>query len=375
MKAINVGLIGTGYIGKSHALAFRAVKSLFPEIPEIHLSCVCDLDPALAERMRAGFGFADATTQWRDIINDPEIDLVSIATPNAFHREMACAALEAGKHVYCEKPMGVAYGDAKTMAEAAEKAPGQTMLAYNYLRSPAFAHALKLVGGGELGRIYFLRGVCEEEYLADPNAPFSWRCLKGMAGAGALGDLGSHLLCAIIALMGPPTDLVADMSTLIPDRKESEGSSEAMKVENEDVAHALMTFAAGATASFTTSRVSWGRKNRLAFDIYGEKGSIHFDQERMNELQLFEKDASEENNGLRTILIGPSHPPYDRFIPSGGHQLGFNDLKTIEIAKFAEAIQSGKPVFPTFADGLSIERCMDAIMSSAAARAWRRVSG
>ncbi len=373
MNSLNVGLIGTGYIGKSHALGFRNARALFPHVPDLKLACVCDLDSALAESLRADFDFYRATTDWRDIISDKSIDLVSIATPNALHREMAVAAIDAGKHVYCEKPMGVSLDEAHMMAQKAEQSSVSTLLAYNYLRSPAFAHVQKLVRSGKIGRLYFFRGVCEEEYMADPAAPFSWRCSRNMAGTGALGDLGAHLLCLMISIMGSPKELVAELSTVIPSRRTGGSAETSHEVENDDVAHAMLKFDDGATASFTTSRVSWGRKNKLAFDIYGEKGSIHFDQERMNEILLFEKDAEEENNGYRTILTGAFHPPYGRFIPSAGHQIGFNDLKTIEIAMFAESIAEQKPLFPTFGDGIIIEKCIAAMVASAARRSWEPI--
>ncbi|GJL93770.1 MAG: 1-carboxy-3-chloro-3,4-dihydroxycyclo hexa-1,5-diene dehydrogenase [Hyphococcus sp.] len=370
MTKLKIGLVGTGYIGKIHALGFRNAQALFPDLPPIELTTICDAEADRAERMRKELGFLYATDRWRNVVEDPELNIIAIATPNFLHHEMATAALKSGKHVYCEKPMGVSLDEACDMADAAARANARTLLAYNYLRSPAFIHAQKLVRGGRIGRIFYFRGVYEEEYMADAEVPFSWRCEKVSAGAGALGDLGSHLLCAAVSLLGAPLEVSADINTVIPTRLLAGENAKQRTVENEDIAHALLRFPEGVTATFMTSRVSWGRKNHLSFEIYGENGSIRFDQERLNELQFFEKDVAESENGYRTILTGPSHPPYDHFIPSAGHQIGFNDLKTIEIAEFIKAISEKSPLFPSFHDGVTIEKTMDAILQSAASRKW-----
>ncbi len=374
MTKLKIGLIGTGYIGKIHALGFRNAQTLFPDLPELELTTICDAEAGRAEKMRKELGFLYATAHWRDVIDDPELNIIAIATPNFLHHEMATAALKCGKHVYCEKPMGVSLDEARDMADEAARTNVHTLLAYNYLRSPAFIHAQKLVREGRIGRIFYLRGVYEEEYMADAEVPFSWRCEKKSAGAGALGDLGSHLLCAAISLLGAPLEVSADINTIIPTRLPAGGNGKRRTVENEDIAHALLRFPKGVTASFMTSRVSWGRKNHLSFEVYGEKGSIRFDQERLNELKFFERGTAESENGYRTILTGPSHPPYDHFIPSAGHQIGFNDLKTIEIAEFVKSITAKSPLFPSFHDGVTIEKTMDAILKSAASRKWVPIS-
>ena len=186
MTKLKIGLIGTGYIGKIHALGFRNAQALFPDLPPIELTTICDAEADRAERMRKELGFLYATDRWRNVVEDPELNIIAIATPNFLHHEMATAALKCGKHVYCEKPMGISLDEACDMADAAARANARTLLAYNYLRSPAFIHAQKLVRGGRIGRIFYFRGVYEEEYMADAEVPFSWRCERKSAGAGAV---------------------------------------------------------------------------------------------------------------------------------------------------------------------------------------------
>ena len=370
MREMHIGLVGTGYMGKCHALAFRNAAPVFGNMPHPILASLCDIDLAVAERKAREFGFARYCSDWRELVADPAVDVVSIATPNNTHKEIALAALSAGKHVYCEKPMAISLPDAEEMSRAAEIAPGKTLLAYNYIRNPALKHARELVRSGAIGEILYFRGACEEDYLADADAFHTWRCRKADAGSGALGDLGSHLLSMAIYLAGPIEALVANAVTTYPARPSHADSNTLETVENEDIAHALLQFSNGATGTFTCSRVSWGRKNALGFDIYGSEGAISFNQERMNEIQVFKSKNHAMGNGFETILSGPNHPPYGKFVPAAGHQLGFNDLKTIEVAEFLMALNEDTPLFPTFRDGIAIERAIAAILRSTESRQW-----
>lgn len=376
MTSFGIGLIGTGFMGKCHALAWNAVKATFGDVPQPRLVILCDLDPEKATAHAAQFGFARATTNWRDVIADPAVDIVSITSPNSEHREMALAALAAGKHVWCEKPMALTLADAEAMAAAAASAPGRTLLGYNYAQNPAIGHAKRLIEAGDLGRVLHFRGSVDEDYMADGDLPWSWRCRLETAGLGVLGDIMCHLVSIAIHLVGPVESVSADFDIAHKHRPVPGAPAGTMgDVENEDIAHALVRFKAGFTGVLAASRVAWGRKNHLAWEVHGSRGNLICDQERMNELQLFTADGPEATRGFRTILTGPMHAPYDRFCPAPGHGLGFNDLKVMEAAHFLRVITAGETPLIDFARGLHIERVIHGIAQSAATRNWVMIAG
>ncbi|HMO08243.1 MAG TPA: Gfo/Idh/MocA family oxidoreductase [Paracoccaceae bacterium] len=370
MDEIGVGLIGTGFMGKAHALAYRSVRAVMGDVPRVRLVALADTPAEKAAAMAAQFGFARATADWRELVADPDVQVVSITTPNGLHREMACAALAAGKHVWCEKPMALTLEDARAMETAARAAGRATQLGYNYLHNPAFTHACRLVAAGEIGRLVQVRGWVDEDYQADPSLPWTWRARIEEAGLGALGDIGCHLVSLLTALAGPLESVLGEIETIHRTRPLPDGSGVGT-VENEDVANALLTFESGVKGVFTASRSAWGRKSRLGFEVHGTAGMVVFDQERMNELMLFRAGGDRATQGFVTILTSPEHPPYGAFCPAPGHQLGFNDQKVIELAGFLRAIRDGGRPPVDFAAGLEIEKAIHAIALSA--RDGRRV--
>lgn len=370
MASIGIGLIGTGFMGKAHALAFGAVRAVMGDVPDVRLELLCDTPADKARTMADQFGFARATDDWKALIADPAVDIVSITTPNMLHFDMALAAIAAGKHVYCEKPLALTLDQARAMRDAARKAGVKTMVGYNYIKNPAFTHACKLVREGTIGDIVHFRGWVDEDYQANPELPWTWRSTIADAGLGALGDLGCHLVSMTYGLVGPIDSLIADMQTVHETRPLADGAGRA-KVENEDTATALVRFANGAQGSISTSRSAWGRKNRLAWEVHGTKGMLCFDQERLNELQLYRNDGPTAKQGFTTILTGPEHPPYGNFCPAPGHQLGFNDLKVIEAAALLRAIRDNHAAYPGFDDAFEFEKVIHAVALSA--REERRV--
>ena len=367
MKRMGVGLIGAGFMGKCHALAFGAVGAVFPHVPHPRLEVLADATLEQAQASARQFGFARATGDWRTLVEDPAVDIVSITTPNALHHEMALGAIAAGKHVYCEKPMGITLGQAEEMAAAAARAGVRTLVGYNYLRNPAVLHAKALIERGAIGRIIHVRGIFDEDYMADPTMPGTWRSLRGEAGLGVLGDMGCHLVAAVLDLAGPVESVLAE--TRIVYRRQypgTEGSADPGSdlQENEDVATALARFRNGCDGVLSMSRSAWGRKNRLAWEVHGEAGMLAFDQERLNELHLYEARASGPEAGFRTILTGPAHPPYGEFVPAPGHGLGFNDMKVVEAEHLLRGIATDGPIHPDFGAALEIERIIHAIDES-----------
>ena len=368
---IGIGLIGTGFMGKAHALAYRAARAVMGDVPEPRLAVLCDTPIERAEAMAAQFGFARASDDWTALVADPNVEIVCITTPNGMHREMALAAIAAGKNVHCEKPLALTVDDAREMAAAARKAGVFTMVGYNYIHNPAVTHARRLIADGMIGRPLHFRGWVDEDYQADPDLAWTWRATRAEAGLGALGDLGCHLVSMSHLLMGPIESLLADTQIAHATRPLPDGSGRGT-VENEDTASAIVRYSSGAQGTLCTSRSAWGRKNKLDWEVHGTRGMITFSQERLNELQLYVNDGPRAEQGFRTILTGPDHPPYGAFCPAPGHQLGFGDLKTIEAAAFLRAIAAGTPAYPDFTDALVFEQVIHAIDTSA--REGRRVS-
>lgn len=356
-KRLGIALIGTGFMGKCHALAWRTVGAVF-DLPHPRLEVLCDVPNEKAQSFASQFGFARFTDRWQDAVVDPAVDVVSITTPNGTHREMAEAALRAGKHVWLEKPMALTLEDARAMSDLAAAHPAQvTILGYNYLRSPAFQAARRLIADGHIGNPTAFRGVYDEDYAADPDLPWSWRHTLAGGGLGALGDLGCHLVSQMVALMGPVAEVTAITQIAVPTRPSAEGPK---PVENEDSALALIRFASGAQGSFATSRVARGRKCRLQWEVHGTHGTLIFDQENMNELWVHRVG----DPGFVRHLTGPDQPDFAAFCPAPGHNFGFNEQKVVEARDLVHAIAGRDPRGPDFTAGYQIERIIHAMATS-----------
>lgn len=366
MKRIGVGLIGSGFMGKSHALAWNGVKPVFGDIPDIRLVHLGEVDEELARTKAAEFGFEKASGDWRKVVEDPEVDVVSITTPNKFHLEMSAAALAAGKHVWCEKPMAPDLADAEKMLAAARAAGKVAVLGYNYVQNPVIRHIRKLLDEDMIGTVNHIRIEMDEDFMADPEAPFQQRH-EAANGWGALDDFGVHPLSLVLTLFGGVSRVMCDMAKPYATRRTPEGERE---VEVYDIATMLLRLENGASGVITVSRTAWGRKGRIAIQIFGAKGSILYDQERMNEFQLYLTSDRPTEQGFRTILTAPHHRPYDRFIPAPGHGLGFNDLKIIECRQLIGRILGEETPAITFEDGILIERTVDAMARSFREGRW-----
>lgn len=356
-SSLGVGLIGTGYMGKCHALAWNAVRSVFGDVARPRLELLCEVSEDLARERASALGFSRATADWRALVADPAVDVVSITTPNAFHPEMAIAALKAGKHVWCEKPMAPAFADAEAMRNAARKSGRVAMLGYNYIQNPVFREIGRMIADGAIGAPFQLRAEMDEDFMADPAEPFSWKSASS-SGYGALDDFAVHPLSLVHRLFGRAERVFCDMAKPYPDRPLAEGGRRA--VETHDMANILLRFPGDLQASLLVNRSAWGRKGRIALQVFGSKGSIVYDQERMNEVELYRAEGPAARQGYTRILAAPAHPPYDRFIPAPGHGLGFNDLKVIECRELLRLIAGEPAVAITFEEGLEIERTVHA---------------
>jgi predicted dehydrogenase len=367
MKPLGVGLIGTGYMGKCHALAWNAVKTVFGDVARPRLVHLAEANAELAAARADEFGFEKATSDWRRLIDDPDVDVVSVTTPNQFHAEMAIAALEAGKHVWCEKPMSPAFSDAQRMLKAVEASGTVAIMGYNYIQNPILRHMKMLIDDGAIGTVNHVRVEMDEDFMADPDAAFYWKSERS-AGYGALDDFAVHPLSLLWYLFGHASSVIADMAKPYADRPLKDGGRRA--VENYDGANILIRLDNGISAVLMANRAAWGRKGRIALQIYGSKGSILYDQERMNEFELYQADGNSTEQGFRRVLTAPAHAPYGQFIPAPGHGLGFNDLKIIECHELIRAIERKPFSAIDFKQGLRIERTVHAMARSFDEKTW-----
>jgi predicted dehydrogenase len=382
MREVRIGLVGAGWMGKAHAVAYRNVPLVFgpePAVPRLEL--IADVDPERARAAAETLGFARWSADWREVARDPGIDLVDICAPNDAHPEVALAALEAGKAVYCEKPLANSATETRRMAEAARGAI--TLVGFNYLKNPAQGYARELIRAGELGEITLFRGTFDQDFMSDPEVPFSWRHDKRLAGSGALGDMASHTLSFSQFLVGEIEEVCGLWETFIRERRVAAGGSghtaqagadaSMRRVENDDVVQFLIRYRSGAIGTIGASRIGTGRKLGLGYEIQGTRGALVFTQERMNELRLYRHAEPSAERGYKTIYIGPDHPGYGAFHPIPGIGLGYNDQKIIEAREIVAAVAERRPAEPDFAFGHEVTRAIDAVLRSIEQRRWVRL--
>lgn len=364
--ALNIALIGSGFMGRAHALAFAVADRTFdlPRAP--HVALLADRDLPKATAAAASLGIARASGDWREAIDDAGIDLVAIATPNRLHAPIAIAALEAGKAVYCEKPLATTIAESEAMTAAAAASGLPTAVGFTYLYNPMIVLARELIAGGEIGEVTAFRGIHAEDFMASADAPFNWRCEPDQAG-GALADIGSHIIAMARHLVGDIAVVSGRLHTAYPTRRDAQGTDRAVTVD--DQMDAVIEFASGATGTLAASWIAGGHKMGLAFEVSGTRGSIAFTQERFNELRLY-RSGPGRTNGFTTICAGPEHGDYGAFCPAPGHQIGYNDLKTIEVKAVVEAAAGLPSAAKSFADALAVERVADAIRRSHREGCW-----
>jgi predicted dehydrogenase len=385
-QRLNVGLIGAGFMGKAHSLAYATMPMFFWPAPAIpHRKVIAEVSEEVAAEAAGRYGYESSTGDWRRVIEDAEIDVVDIATPNDRHCEIAVAAAEAGKHIICEKPLARTLDEARTMLEAVQRAGVVHMVAFNYRRTPAVALAKRYIDEGAIGRVLSFRGTYLQDWSADPNSPLSWRFQKSVAGSGALGDIATHTLDIARYLAGEITGVNAILRTHIAERPVQKAGVDKLgaadklvdaprgPVDVDDEVHTLLKFANGAVGSLEATRNAYGRNNFLTFEIHGETGSLYFDYERRDELKVCFADDAPDRRGFRTVFTGPAHPYGDALWPIPALGIGYGDTKIIECYDFCRAVVEGIPVAPDFGDGYQLARICEAITDSAASGEWIEV--
>ncbi|NBZ86327.1 Gfo/Idh/MocA family protein [Stagnihabitans tardus] len=364
MAEIGIGLVGGGYMGKAHAVALSAVAAVFDTPLRPRLEVIAATTEASAARYATTYGFARATADWRDLVADPKVGAVVIASPQETHREIALAAFAAGKPVFCEKPLGASLEDAQAMTLAAEASGQANMIGFNYVRTPATQFVRQLLADRVIGQVTWFRGEHTEDFLADPQAPATWRT-RGRAN-GCMGDLAPHPINCMLALMGPVAQLSARIETV-------HGQRPGGAVTNDDHGQLMLRFVSGAMGHLYVSRVATGRKMGYAYEIHGTKGSIRFDQEDQNALHLYRAEGPEATRGFTRILTGPAHPDFGAFCQGPGHGTGYQDQIIIEARDFLQAIHSGQPVWPTFRDGLAVSQIIETAFQASDSGQWHPV--
>ncbi len=379
-SSLGVGMIGYSFMGAVHSHAWRTVGRVFDLGVDVDMRVICGRNEEAVTAAAAKYGWQSAETDWRAVIARDDIDIIDVCTPGSSHEEIAVAALNAGKHVICEKPLANTVAEAERMAAAAQASSGKSMVAFNYRRVPALAYARELVRQGRLGRIFHVRAVYLQDWIIDPEFPLVWRLVKEEAGSGALGDLGAHIVDAAQFVTGSQiTNVSGELRTFIDERPlvgethllEATKSAERGKVTVDDAALFLANFDNGAIGTFEATRFASGRKNGMAIEVNGEKASLRFEFESMNELWVHDHTVDGKDAGFRRVMVTEGDHPYVEGWWPPGHVLGYDHTFTHEFRDFVLDIVNDRAPEPSFADGLYVQRVLDAVERSAQAQSVR----
>lgn len=381
---IGIGVIGMGWMGVTHSRSYRRLTSHFDEsgIEPRLIVCADEVD-ARAKKAAASLGFERYTTDWREVIADPNVQVVNIATPNDKHLEMVSAAAAAGKHIFCEKPVGRNPGETAQIEHAARTAGVLSFVGFNYRWAPLVQHIRQLIADGKFGTLTHYRGRFFSMYGSNPYSVLSWRFQREYAGFGVLGDLMSHVYDMAHFLAGPVRRVMATRRTFIPQRPlatHGEGTHFTVRtdgpfgaVTNEDYVACLVEFANGAQGTLESCRVIFGPKCEMAFEVNGTKGAASWNFERMNEAQLYLPDEGGGHDAYMRVYSAPEHPHHGNFNPAPAAGLGYDDLKAIEAYQFLKSVAEGKPGAPGFAEALAVAEFQAAVERSWETNTWAGV--
>ncbi len=381
---LGIGVIGMGWMGDLHARSYLQVPVRFPDAAARPRLVICaDEFAARAERAQRAYGFAESTTDWREVVDHPEVHVVNVTTPNHLHGEMVTAVAAAGKHILCEKPVGRYPEETVEIATLVARSGVNSHVGYNYRWIPVVQLAQQLIARGELGDITHYRGQFLEGYAANPNAMLTWRFQKDIAGTGVLGDMMSHSIDMAHMLVGSIKRVVSQQETFTATRplpvpgegthfSVSEGGPRG-PVENEDYVGALVEFKNGSRGTLESCRVVMGEKFGLTFQTNGTAGALHWHGERMNELEVYRMEEEAERDGFTRILTGPKLPHHAAFTPADALPISYDDLKAIEMYEFLEAIADGRPSVPGMAAAVAVAEVSAAMRSSWDSGGWEDV--
>lgn len=378
---IGVGLVGYKFMGRAHSNAYRQVAAFFPDVKlRPNLTAICGRDEAAVKAAADQFGWQSYETDWKTLVARSDIGLIDISTPGDSHAPIAIAAASNGKHIFCEKPLANTLAEAKQMLAAVQQAGVVGMVNFNYRRVPAVQLARSLIQSGRLGQIYHWRAVYLQDWIMDPNFPLVWRLQKDVAGAGTLGDLGAHIIDLARMLVGEISEITGLTETFIKQRPVLAGTTGGLgaagsdtmgEVTVDDAALFLARFVNGAVGTFEVTRFAKGRANYNSFEINGSKGSLRFNLERMNELEVLLEDEQADVAGFRNVLVtnGAAHPYLSAWWPAG-HIIGWEHTFTHGVYDLLNGIAASQSPDPTFEDGMRCQAILEAIEQSAGSRQW-----
>lgn len=367
---INVALIGYAFMGRAHSNAYRQVTPFLKPRLRPRMKVLCGRTRQNVEAAAKELGWEEVSTSWEEVIARKDIHLVDIATPGDSHAEIAIAAAQAGKTVFCEKPLANSLADAERMLAAVEKAGVTHMICHNYRRAPAVMLARDLISRGELGDIRHYRGTYLQDWITDPKFPLVWRLDRTKAGSGALGDIAAHSIDLARFLVGEIAEVAGHLETFVKERPLPGHADRTGRVTVDDAATALVRFENGAMGTIEATRMAPGRKNYNRFEINGSKGSVAFDLERMNELEVyFEADPVASRGFRRVMVTEPEHPYIKAWWPPG-HIIGYEHTFVHTVYELLEAMADRRVPWPSFVDGVRNQRVLDAVEKAAQTRAW-----
>jgi predicted dehydrogenase len=367
MAAVRIGLIGAGFMGKIHSIAYRNAGMLFgSEIASVETVAVTDFDPALADRAARDWGWRHAAATWQELTRSDDVDVVDICTPNDNHVDIALDALQRGKHVLCEKPLALDADSCYRLCEAAKDSGRVAQVGFVYRQWPAVAMARQLIDEGAIGTVRTARAQFLLDYNSNPDVLMSWRFDKVRAGSGALGDVGSHCIDLLQYLVGPISNVAAArMQTFVNQRRGADG--QLVDVTVDDQTEILADFESGASGTVLASWAGTGHKCDLGFEVIGSRGSLSFTWQRSNELKFFDSTDAPDRQGFRTILVGPAHPGAEGIHTVAAQGLGYTDAFTIAARSTLRNLSAGKVLAgPTFVDGLRVAEVTDAVITAVA---------
>jgi predicted dehydrogenase len=379
--SLGVAVIGYGWMGRLHTQAYLRLRHHYPQLAAARLIGVADPEAERRDDAVSRFGFERSVADWRELLDDPAVEAVSVTAPNHLHPEIATAAAATGRHVWVEKPVGLTAADALAVASAVKEAGVQSCVGFNYRNVPAIRHARELIAGGSLGTITHARFRLFSDYAGHPRGALSWRFERGQGGTGVLGDLASHGVDLVRYLLGEVDEVIADTAVFIGQRPRPErvGSHYAIaegdqtgEVENEDYVCSMLRTATGARVVLEASRVAVGDQNNYGLEIHATKGLVRWDFRRMGELEVSTGD-SYASQPVTTVFAGPGHGDYAAFQPGAALAMSYDDLKVIEAAGFVASIADGKPRGATAEDAAASAEVLDAMARSAQAGRWTPV--
>jgi predicted dehydrogenase len=381
MKTLNVAMIGYKFMGRAHSNAWRQAGRFFNLKAMPCLKVICGRDEAGVRTACEQLGWDDWVTDWRDVIDRPDIDVVDVCTANDTHAEIAIAAAQAGKAVMCEKPLALDVPQCKRMVDAVRKAGVTHMVCHNYRRIPAMALAHQMIASGELGRIFHYRARYLQDWIVDPKFPLVWRLQSKIAGSGTHGDIHAHIIDLARFLVGEFSEVTGLMHTFIKERPlgqttvglNARASKKMGKVTVDDTAMCLARFQNGAIGNLEATRFALGRKNGIQIEINGSKGSLFFDFEDMNRLKFYNDTDPAGRRGFRDILVTDGSHPYAGAWWPAGHIIGYEHTFVHTVADFVNAVVDGKPVKPDFVDGMRNQQVLEAVAKSAKSGLWVKI--